>query len=91
MQTAVVFHFELITSSPYNHVNFSITISTTSFKFKVLAAAIQKSSSSDSPHAEQTARISHLNLLFTNLYPSYLLPVLLFYRYTPCWQTIMHK
>ena len=49
------------TPLPHTRHKFWITISKTSSKFKVLSADIWENSSSDSPDARQTARISHLN------------------------------
>ena len=57
---------EFIISSPHRH-KFWITISPTSSEFKVLSTDIWENSSTDLPDAERTARISHLNLRFTNL------------------------
>ena len=65
-----VHHFTRVTKSssatPTHHKN-RITISTTSSKYKVLAADIRGLSLLDSPHAEQEARISHLNAQFTSI------------------------
>ena len=49
-----------------NHM-YQVPGCTTRYKFKILAVGIRKNSSSDSTHAEPTARISHVNSLFTYL------------------------